>query len=390
MIASGSGLERYVNCAASAVLPRIWSESSADAADRGTEAHAHLERVSGGMAPAESLARVDEAHREAVAAIDLDDLSSELAMSAEVSLAYDPTTDAARVLGQSTGRDYASVTDDEIPMTLDLVGVAPDLVEVGDYKTGHARIARAAANWQLIGGALGASRAFDRDLAKVQLIHLRADRKPWRDRATFDALDLAGYAAELRATTERTKRDRDRHASGGHITPTEGPWCRYCPSRDLCPAKVGLLRQALGTDDNMPVTAADAGALWERIEAGEKALKHAKSKLIAMAAHDPLLLRVEDDGSTVWLGKHVKKGNESLDPAIAIDVAAKALGADDLAAFTREVAGLDVTKAAIERAIKARGMKVAKTMESILADVRARGGARRETKESIGIYTTKD
>ncbi len=390
MITSGSGLERYVNCAASAVLPRIWSESSADAADRGTETHAHLERVSGGMDPAESLARVDEAHRDAVAAIDIDALAPELAMSAEVSLAYDPATDTARVLGQSTGRDYASVTDDEIPMTLDLVGVASDRVIVGDYKTGHARIARAASNWQLIGGGLGASRALDRDRADVQLIHLRTDRRPWRDRATFDALDLAGYAAELRATTERTKRDRDRHAAGEHVAPTEGPWCRYCPSRDMCPAKVGLLRQALGADENMPVTAADAGALWERIEASEKALKHAKSKLIAMAAHDPLLLRIEDDGSTVWLGKHVKKGNEALDPAIAIDVAAKVLGADDLAAFTREVAGLDVTKAALERAVKARGLRVAKTMDAILADVRALGGAKREPKESIGIYTTKD
>ncbi len=58
------------------------------------------------------------------------------------------------------------------------------------------------------------------------------------------------HAAELRATTERTKRDRDRYSVGEHVAPTEGPWCRYCPSRDMCPAKVGLLRQALGADEN--------------------------------------------------------------------------------------------------------------------------------------------
>jgi hypothetical protein len=386
---SGSGLERYVRCAASAVLPRIWS-TGGDYAERGTEVHAHLERVSGGMAPDESVAQADEAHRDAVAAVDLDELAHELSLSSEVSLAYNPTADTARLLGQSTGRDYASVTADEVPMTLDLVGVAPDRVAVGDYKTGHGPIARAGLNWQMIGGALAAARTFDRDLADVQLIHLRDGRPPWRDRATFDALDMAGFAAELRATTERTARDRDRAARGEHVEPTEGSWCRYCPSRDMCPAKVGLLRQALGADDNLPVTAADAGALWARIEASEKALKNAKSKLIAMASHDPLLLRIEPDGTSVWLGKHVKRGNEALDPAIAIDVAARVLGTDDLAAFTREVAGLDVTKAAIERAIKARGFKVAKTMDAILADVRAAGGARRDTKESIGIYTTKD
>jgi RecB family exonuclease len=386
---SGSGLERYVNCAASAVLPKIWTADGSDHADRGTETHAHLERVSRGMDPAESLARVDEAHRDAAAAVDLDALAPELALSAEVSIAYNPHADTARVIGEGLGRDYSSVTADEVPMTLDVVGVAEDRVIVGDYKTGHGRIARAAQNWQMIGGALGAARAFDRPAADVQLVHIRDGRKPWRDRATFDALDLAGFAAELRATTERTKRDRERHAAGEHVEPTEGPWCKYCPSRDLCPAKVGLLRSALGADDNMPVTAADAGELWERIEASEKALKHAKSKLIAMASHEPLLLRIEPDGTTVWLGKRTKKGNESLDATIAIDVAASHLAADP-AALTREVAGLDVTKAALERAIKARGLKVATTMDAILADVRACGGATREAKESIGIYTTKD
>ena len=78
---------------------------------------------------------------------------------------------------------------------------------------------------------------------------------------------------------------------------------------------------------------------------------------------------------------------KKLDAEIAIDAAAAALGVDDLSAFTREVAGPDVSKAAIERAVKARGRKVAPTMNEILETVRSKGGARREVKETIGIFT---
>lgn len=383
---TGSGLERHMACAAAAVLPRIWEESGAFAA-RGTEVHAHLERVSRGMDPAESLARVDEEHREAAAAVDLDALAPELALSSEVSLAYDPTTDTARVLGQSTGRDYSSVAPDEVPMTLDLAGVAPDRVIAGDYKTGHVKVTAAADNWQMRGGALAMSRAFGRTVADVQLITIREGRRPWRDRATFDALDLAGFAAELRASMTRVARDRARYAAGEHVEPTEGPWCRYCPSVMACPAKTSAVRVALDIRDNLPITAADAGAAWEAVERGERVLKTIKSKLIALASHDPMMLRIEPDGSTVWLGRHEKPGKEKLDAEIAIDAAAAALGVDDLSEFTREIAGLDVTKAAIERAVKARGRKVAPTMNEILETVRSKGGARREVKETIGIFT---
>jgi len=386
-IATGSGLERFVSCRASSTLPRIWHESSGHAT-RGTEIHAHLERVAGGMSPAESLACVEEEHRPACSAVDLDALSPELGLSSEVSLAYDTANGTGRVLGVGLGRDYSSITEHEVPMTIDVLGVAPDRVVVADYKTGYGPVTPTRNNWQLIGAALTAARAFDRDVADAQLIHLRDNRSPRRDRATFDALDLAGAAERLRTTTERAHADRAAASRGEHVEPTEGSWCRYCPCEWSCPAKVGAIRLALGEHDNLPVTAADAGVLWARIEAAETAMKKIKGALIALASHEPLLLRLEEDGSETWLGRHVRRSHEKLDPAVTLDEAAAVLGIDDgdLAQFTREVAGLDVTKASIERACKARGVSVAKTMDTILSRVRARGGAVRGTKETVGIY----
>lgn len=386
---TGSGIERAVACAFSSVGPRIWCETN-DGAEAGTEKHAYLQRISNGVDAAESLANVPEEYREEAGAIDLDALHGELSLSAEVSLAYNVTDDTARVLGTSLDRDYSSVTDDEIPMTLDVAGVGPDRVVTADYKTGFAKLTRAVDNWQIRGGALAMSRAFDRYQADSQLITIRRDRAPWRDRATFDAFDLARFAAELRETKQRIDRDRAAFARGEHVEPTEGPWCRYCPCAWSCPAKVGAIRLALGAADNLPVTAADAGLLWERAEAGVKALKKLKSDLIAMATHEPLLLRIEDDGTAVYLGRTEKPGNEELTATIAIDEAAAVLGVEPDAAFQREVAGLEVTKAAIERACKARGVKVAPTMKTILARVRARGGATKTSKETVGIYTEKD
>ena len=385
---TGSGIERALECRASSVLPHVHTVGGAHATF-GTESHAHLERIAGGMSAADSLALVDDEHRLAVAGIDLDDLRGDLMLSSEVALAYNVVTDTARVLGQSLGRAY-DVTPDEIAMTLDLVGVTDDAVIVKDFKTGWSKRTPAARNGQMRGGALAAARAFKRDAARTELVYLRDGRPAYRDRAEMAAIDLAAFAAELRAMHERIRADRVRYAAGEHITPREGDHCKYCPAAWSCPAKTAILRQALATDDNLPVTAADAGTLWERIGEAEKALKAAKSKLIALASHEPLLVRVDDDGTEHWLGKHATNGNEKLDAAIALEEAAAVIAPSDEAAFVREVADLDVTKAALTRAIKARGLPAGKTLDTIIARVRARGGATRGTRETIGIYTHKD
>lgn len=389
MIATGSSLERLVRCRASSALPRVWRESSDDA-EAGTARHAYLERIANGATPDESLAQVPEAHRATCAAIDLDDLAGELRMSAEVALAYRPSTDTARVLGQGLARDYSAVAEDEIPLTVDLAGIAPDRVEVGDYKTGWRTLPPAAVNWQMRGGALALARAFDRDEAGATLIYVRDGAVIRRDRAEFDALDLLGFAADLRRAWDRALADRE---SGAHVEPTEGPWCRYCPAAQSCPAKVGLIRAALAGELSGPVTTATAAALYPRLDDAIKLLGKVKAEIVAMAAKEPILLSAAPDGTETWLGEVVGEGNERLDATIAIEAAATVLSVppDELAAFQREVADLSVTKSALEAAAKKRAPrgKAATAMRTILDAVRTRGGASRPVKRGVEVYTVK-
>lgn len=389
MIASGSSLERVIRCRASAVLPRAWKESS-DYADRGTAIHGHLERVAEGMAPAASLAKVPAEHREACAAVDLDALAGDLRLSAEVALAYSPLTDTARMLGQGLARDYSAIGPDEIPMTIDLAGLAGAIGIARDYKTGWKRLPPAADNWQIRGCALAVARAFDVDEVDAQLIYLRDGEVARRDRATFDAFQLLAFAAELRRAWDRALADRAAYARGEHVEPTAGPWCNYCPSAHACPAKVGLIKAAINGEI---VRSDDVAALWPRVNDAIKLLGALKSEMMAVAAREPIRLAVAEDGAETWLGEVVGEGNEKLDAAIAIDVAATVLSVppEEAAAFQREVCSMDVTKAAIEAAVKARAPrgKGAAAMRTILHGIRQRNGASRPTRRAVEVYTVK-
>lgn len=390
-VATGSGIERVVACAASAVLPRVWHASSRYAA-RGTEIHAHLERLANGMTAEESLALVADEHRGAAEAVDLVPLAEDLRMSAEVALAYNPVTDTARVLGQGLARDYSTITTDEIPLTIDVAGIASGVGIVRDYKTGWSKLARTGGNWQMRGAAIAVARAFDLDQVDAQLVYLREHKAAWRDRDGFDAFELACIAAELRATHARVLRDRAAYAAGAHVEPTEGPWCRYCPSWSSCPAKAALVRWALtGEADQRPIAAGDLVRALARVEAGVKALEHVKRAILATVEGDPLLVEVDEDGTETWLGKHQKDGHEKLDPSTTIDVAMDVLSVptDQRPAFTNEVTS--VTKKALETAVKnrvARG-QAAGAIRTITDVVRARGGVTRPTTESVGLYTIR-
>lgn len=389
-VSTGSGIERTVNCDASSVLPRVWSVGSIYAA-RGTEVHAYLERISNGMAAAESLALVAEEHRGACEAIDLEAIRPELQLSAEVALAYNPVTDTARVLGQSLERDYSSITADEWPLTIDLAGLSPDAAEVDDWKTGWAKLARTRGNWQMRGAAIAIARAFDRDQVNATLIYLREGKMVWRDRAGFDAFELAGIASELRQVHQRVLANRASYAAGGHVEPTEGSWCRYCPSWSSCPAKAALVRWALtGEADQRPIKAGDLVAALTRVREGKKALEQIEKAILATVA-EPLLVEVTEDGTETWLGPYQKPGNEKLDASIAVDVAMDVLSvpADQRGAFVAEVT--TITKAALERAVGKRvaSGRAASAIDAITKAIRARGGAIRPTSEAVGIYTVK-
>jgi hypothetical protein len=387
-VATGSGVERHMNCAASAVLDRVWSESSTHAA-RGTAIHDHLYRMAQGMPEDESLALVDIDHRDAAKTCDVTALADDLTLSPEVALAYRPADDTARLIGQGLARDYSTVGPDEIPLTIDLAGRRQDHAVVRDYKTGHRNVTRAGVNWQLIGAALAVSRTFDLDEVEAEIIYVRPGRDVYRDTARLTGLELAGYAAELRASMTRVERDRARLAAGEHVEPTEGSWCQYCPGKWTCPAKVGTLRMGLEiAAGRQVVPAGDLVKARELLRAARKELTRLEEQLDD-ALSTPVLLDTDPDGTQRWYGAHREPGPDVIDGPIAVAAVAAHLKLPE--ADVRDELVCKVTKERVKKLaakVAPRGA-IAATERSLLAAIAAAGGITRPDVERVGHFTQR-
>lgn len=404
-LTTGSGGERFMACRASSVLPRVFDETPSDAASRGTVVHAYLERVASGIEPEEAVLMIgpdDAKHRDACRAIDLSSIADLLALDHEVTLAYSPSTDTARVLGQSLGRAYdaAGVTADEIPGTPDVIGV--DLKNrrglIIDYKSGWAKLPPAAQNWQLRGGAIALARAFDLDEIEVQIVFLRDGQSVRRDRAVFHAADLAEIAGQMAIAWARALADRAAYRDHG-IFPdaTKGAHCRYCPSAHACPAFTSIVRasldEAIVPGQIGTLTEEELAHAWRRISVAEAGIKMLKEAVRANAVRRPILLETTAEGEHVWLGLTQVEGNDVVDPDIANDVLGAELAPDDPVeqrAIADEIASRKVAKTRIAKAVKARVAKGrgASTIDRVLKEIAARGGITAPIRETVAVFTT--
>src|SRR5690606_21027631 len=118
-----------------------------------------------------------------------------------VTLVYSPATDTARVLGQGMERDYSTVGEDEIPMTIDLAGVDLDAGRgvIRDWKSGWAKLSPTRRNGQMIFNSLALARAYDLDEVDAALVYLREGVPVRRDFHVFEAADFVIAAGEVRA-----------------------------------------------------------------------------------------------------------------------------------------------------------------------------------------------
>lgn len=395
---TGSGIERWVNCRASTVLHRSFDAEGGYAAQRGTEIHAYLQRISQGMTPEASLEEVDERFQDACRDIDLADLADVLSLSPEVSLAYHVESDTARVLGAALGREYAiaGVGDDEIALTIDVAGIRieDDGRRIGivvDYKSGHKRVTPAHRNHQMRGAALALARAFDLDEVRAQLIYLREGKSAHRERATFSAFDLDAYAGELALRNRLALTDRAAYAeTGKEPESTRGSWCDFCPSTHSCGAIVNLIRAAASGDEfdavlrSTPLAPEVIADAWRRLRDIEKPLKLLKSTLYAASKNTPVLLEVLPDGSELWLGETDVVGHLKIDPEIAATVIKESL---DEAAIM-ESAKIEIIQGRLEAAIKkrvGRGFGAAKK-RAILDEIAKRGGSSRPTRYEVAVH----
>lgn len=364
---SASALPRLLKCAGSAALPQ--ANTTSEWAEAGTERHAEQEdAVNAGNVPDDVRALVGD----------------DVLIRAEVALAYDIATGGGRELGVGKNRDYSGLGPFEVPGTADLLAVAADRVIVIDAK-GWEDVDAAERNAQLALLALAAARAHGKEEALVAILYLRGDHRDLRDRAVLDAFDLDAFAQRLAGLHAAVAEQRARRARGELVDVAEGAHCKYCPAAHACPAKVALLQRLVrGTEADelelmLPLTPATARDAYERLQAGKGLLKRIERALYAYAANDPIPL-----GNGRFFGKHRELGNEKLDGPTVHDVVREKLGE---AAALRAVT-LSTTKKRLGEAIKSIALQgTASAIErDVLAEVRSRGGAKREETESVGEY----
>lgn len=414
-LTSGSAVERFFECLPSVGLPVVHEvpedgSEPDERATRGKAIHRYLQEVPQVGAEA-ALKVVPDEWRSTCEKLVLTGLDAQLALAPEVAFAYDCVNDTARELGRAGGdRDvaYETVTADEIPCQLDVVGVSPDGRRglVIDWKSGFSKRTRAKRNHQLWFGGLCLARAVPTiEEVEVQLVNVEEDREPFIQRASFGAFDLDGYALELRAQHAAGLAVREAAARG--ILPSEfsiGPWCTYCRSKRFCGAQTSLLRAVVGLDwleevvRLVPMPPEVAGDARNRLQAAKKVMALVEKMVMAAArGGPPLPLGRDRDGLYQWFGMLWTPGKEELDGSIARDVlremyppsVAEDGTVDDCAAEASEIY---VSKKALDEAVRKRVPRGqgAKAVEAVLVEIRRRGGSEKEPKLQPKEFTTRD
>lgn len=309
---TGSRAHRVWRCSASAVLPqRIDEEAEArsePARQRGKGVHSFLE-----MAAKEgresALARTSKELRPLCEAIDLDEMP--MRAMVEVAMAWDWRRRRGRLLGLNVShRQYhlfdEPPTEDEIPLTIDVIGDDPMGVEllIADYKTGHTRLPAPDEFGQLLIAASAARSVWPvRQEFRVALIQIREDGSSYWASRNIDPWSLDVFEEELKASMEA--------ALSGNAEAREGAHCAHCPAIRGCPSKLALLRQmpeslarlgvgppeqgstSSGDDlifDARAITMAKAARAYQEAERIEEMMRLVKAEVCGLAWHEPIPL----------------------------------------------------------------------------------------------------
>lgn len=254
---TGSGLERGVNCPASYALHQ--APSTGEAAIKGTENHDEIENgISNG-----DISKLPEVVQTA--------LKDAIIVDVEVAFALDVETEEVRLIGRRMGRNYGSLAETEIALTIDAIVTSPgaplDVVTVWDWKS-RKRVTPAIRNLQIRAGAVVVMKHFKLQEVRGAIGYLDdADV----DMAVFDEFDCALFFAEMRSMLNRIGAARTLVATGGTPEVHAGPWCDYCPAVAYCPAQTRLARTMLGELTTVEqqvafMTAEDAGRAWSLLK----------------------------------------------------------------------------------------------------------------------------
>jgi RecB family exonuclease len=375
---SASQLGRIAACPGSEHLPHV--ERTSDAGTLGTVIHKFLEDCcNAGMA--EALAAVPAEHQEACALLGLESLpvsQRDGRWAAEVALAFNVETFAARELGRGKARDYSSAGKADLPGTADVIGIAESAVVVIDYKSGHSY--QEADSWQMRFLGMAAALAYGKESAVCVTLLVRPGEEPVHLRYDMDAFAIAQTATDVAALVKRVGLASHDFSIGDH--------CRWCPAFAYCPvqtANIRLLASDTGeltpTDMAAQLTPEGARGAWAKIKAAKVAIERIDEAVRLYAERQPI-----DIGGGKWLGLKAKT-TESLDGGVVRAVLTRQYGLETADAAVK----LSATKTALDDALKpialAKGIPLSKIKAEALAAIGAAGGVK--TRESASVVEYK-
>lgn len=199
---------------------------------------------------------------------------------AEVALGLDAALGEARVVGKRIDRNYPEPrTPGEIFLSVDYIGEVPELVTVGDWKTGYAsHVEPPDDNLQLLAGGAAAMLALKKkDGAVLEIAHATEDGVfPRR----YVASPLTLYRAMSEIALIQAGVEGARAKAGDH--------CRYCPALGACPETGTMVRQfsqakvewttEFVSEENDRLLVEELSAVKKMIDAIEDAVKKRASE----------------------------------------------------------------------------------------------------------------
>lgn len=388
-----SELDRVAVCPPSAVLPR--SAESTAYSSFGTVGHDLLRRAQGSDL-GEAIAEAPEEFRDALRLIDLEQLRDLLAgdLAPELAVAIDIDAGTARELGRDMSRDYSGATDSELCGTMDLAGISPSAIYVGDWKLGHFPAPPPHRNRQLRGYLFAMVLIHGREKAIGEIIHAPPGREHYRARAEFEAFDLVVlFLEELREIDRRVIRAKAEIDAGRLPQVTQGEHCRLCPARYTCPAKLALAAQLAAPRSletaadllQLELTPATAGAARERVALVKSLLKEVERQIDDFAWSHPIPI-----GNGRFYGP-VDKSREQLDGDKVFDAISLLFPAHAEVGNIAAPAERKGTKKGIDaalRELKERGAitSMAPVKRELLGALEAAGGVTKKTSRALGEY----
>lgn len=268
---TASRLDDAVSCPASCVLPHEKTESG-EAAIRGNVAHKFLEDIGAGKSHYGTMADVPQEYRDWIMGIDTNALFDGLSdIQVEIPYAVDVTTETVRRL-DGGHRSYAGRKNTEFVGTVDVVATRNGRPVVRDYKTGS-NLGDPYHKMQLKFAALAVHLETGLEDVDAEFVYIHEDSTFTVQSTTFGLIDHTETMMTLGMLRESIVSAFSAVSEGRLPTVNSGSHCRFCPAYMSCPAKFGMLKQAIGLED---LQMHEVSQVWRAYEAAKIAVDRLK------------------------------------------------------------------------------------------------------------------